>query len=207
MKISDQVARKYWLLAVQREIRGQYKKDGYSVKQGEKIGAYRADLVVRREDELIVFEFKSGTWNKAKSQKAKGLRAYVVHELHGSFRLIWVSPPREYDIVVDHLEEALVDYISNNLPGEIDSLSTHTLVSGIADLLVTRVHVGKKQISVAGEAAIEVELIYGSKSDEERGDGARASDTIPFDFEVILNSAFKVIEVLRLEVDTSSYYE
>jgi len=110
MKIRDDLASKYWLLAAEEEVASSLETEGYSVKRETLFGGIRADLVATRGKELRVYEFKTPSWSPERTEQAKRLRNHVVHELSGDFRLVWVAPPSEREIEIDDLEIALCGY-------------------------------------------------------------------------------------------------
>jgi hypothetical protein len=207
MRIREEIARHHWERAAVEEARTQYASEGYEVQEQVQLGKFQADLVARSGDEMIVVEFKAGPWNPQKAQAVQQLRKYVVHELGAQFNLVWAAPPREREIHIEGIEQAFLEQFIHSLPSELDALSTHTQVEEVSDLFIRKLWAEPGKITIAGEAVVGVELIYGSDSDEQRGDGARMSDNYPFEFKVILNSDLEIIEVLYLNIDTASFYE
>lgn len=74
MRIRDQIAQKYRLLAAREEVATRYIADGFAVEIEAMLGDFRADLVARRGDELVVVEFKSVAWDKSRTDQAIQLR-------------------------------------------------------------------------------------------------------------------------------------
>lgn len=207
MNIRDDIANKYWLLAAQEQTEADLAADGFVVTRDERLGGLQADLVARRGQETVVFEFKSGSTTAAKTKAIQQLHDYAVHTLGAQFRLVWIAAPRDKIVEVEGLEQKLCDHMIDNLPAELDSLSTHTLVENVSDVLITSVTVRRNSVTISGEGTVEVELSYGSAGDAARGDGGSFSDSYPFEFNVVLNPVLEIVEILRLDVDTSSFYE
>lgn len=199
MKIRDDLASKYWLLAAEEEVASSLETEGYSVKRETLFGGIRADLVATRGKELRVYEFKTPSWSPERTEQAKRLRNHVVHELSGDFRLVWVAPPSEREIEIDDLEIALCGYLEEHFPNALDVLSDHTRVEEVSDAEVYSVHLQKGRTIVKGQAMTSVELGYGSESDQKRGDGLRAMDSFPFSFEVELDSELHIVDVVELQ--------
>src|SRR5262245_2573648 len=138
-KVSDKIARYHWEQAAIEQARADYGRKGYKVQTNARLGKLTADLVARRGKKTVVVEFKSGPWTRAKARSVEQLRNYAVHELGAKFLLAWAAPPRERKIEVEGLEDVLGDYISNEMPRELDRLSTHTRVDGISDVFVSSI--------------------------------------------------------------------
>jgi hypothetical protein len=120
------------------------------------------------------------------------------------FHIVVVTPPPRVRVEVDRLTEDLQDYMINEaFPDELDSLSTHTRIDGVSDLEISDIHVGHGEIRVAGAGAVDVELKYGSHSDDVPSSG----DAFPFSFKVVLSPEGRLKSVEELTVDTSSFYE
>ncbi len=60
------------------------------------MGNVRADIVARKDDELIVVEFKLGEWSEGKSREIIRMRNEVVHKLGGKFNIALISLPKRY---------------------------------------------------------------------------------------------------------------
>ncbi len=208
MKIRQEFAYKHWRSAAIEEVEEKYKNEGYVVEREKEIGSHKADLIAKRENELIVTEFKSTPWDAKKSSRVKQLRSYVVHKLGGKFNLVWVIPPKDKSIEIENFEQKLLSALINDFPGELDSLSTHTQIEDVSDIFISDIAVRQSAIEVKGTGTIEVKLNWGSDSDRFNGDsGETFSDSYPFEFEVILNEKHEIIDIVCLTIDTSSFYE
>ena len=184
----------------------EYRRRGYSVVREVKMGGRRADLVAKRDDKVIVFEFKSGLWNARKAKAVAEMRNYVAHEVGGEFRLVLVNLPRETRISIEGIEEALWQILHENT-SQVDELATHITLDEVADVDISSVDIGKELIHVSGSGNVSYELQYGSDSDMRHGDGSRFTESFPFTFRLYLNHALRVDEVEELDVDISSFYE
>ncbi|MGA7742252.1 MAG: hypothetical protein WBP56_06650 [Polyangia bacterium] len=207
MKIRDEIARKHWEQAAIEEASRYYLENGYQVQTQASVGEHEADLVAKRGEEIIVSEFKSGPWPPAKEKAALDLRKYVIHKMKGKFLLVWTPPPVETSIEVEGLEDELRDYLLNDLPSDLDSLSTHTRIEAVSHLFISSVHLRHDSSEIHGNALVEVELQYGSDGDVDRDRGDVSGDSFPFDFIVELDKELSITRVDKLEIDTSSFYE
>lgn len=207
MKIRQELAYKHWLSAAMEEVEEKYKNEGYIVEREKEIGIHKADLIAKRENELIVVEFKSIPWDAKKSNRVKQLRSYVVHKLGGKFNIVWAIPPKEKSIEIEDFELKLHVAFNNDFPDELDSLSTHTRIEEVSDIFISDITVRKNAIEVKGAGTVEVGLNYGSDSDRCNDDSEDTlTDSYPFEFEVILNDKHEIIEIVNLRIDTSSFY-
>lgn len=93
----------------------------------------------------------------------------------------------------------------NDLPSELDTLSTHTAVDEVSDVEFTRVYLAPGSISLAGHCNIGVNLQYGSNSDVEGGEGHVSDDSFPAEFELEMNGDL-VVQNSEINIDTSSFY-
>jgi hypothetical protein len=206
MKIREEIARKYWEQAAVEETRLQYLEQGYEVETQALLGQHTADLVARRGKEIVVAEFKSGPWSPEKDRAVAALRNHSVHTLGAQFVMIWAPPPVERIIEVEGLEEHLCNYLMDNLPSELDELSTHTQIEEVTDVSLSSIVLGPSTMEIRGTALVGVQLVYGSESDRAHDNGAEMGDSFPFQFSLTLNEDRGIDEVEELKVDTSDFY-
>ena len=60
MRIRSDIVKKYWHEAAIADLASTYRTKGYEVEKDAKVGGYEADLVLKKDNELIVIEVKSG---------------------------------------------------------------------------------------------------------------------------------------------------
>ena len=106
-------------------------------------------------------------------------------------------------VEVEGLETLLSNAIVNDIPSELDSLSSHTRVLGISDIDITSTTIGRDGIQVAGTGVVLVELEY---SGGEERDGLNEEIDFPFSFDLALTQALELEQVVTLSVDTTSFY-
>ncbi len=193
------------------QIAEEYTQKGYQVSKEEKLGKYEADLIARKGNENVVIEVKAGKLTPEKRKQIANLADYI-NSLGGyKFRVVVATPPKEKKLKIEELEVLLTHYILNDLPSELDELSSHTRPDEIFDIDIDEISITGENIFVKGDGVISVELQFGSDSDQDNGDGHKSYDNFPFDFEITMgyNSKKKleIIEVDNFKVDTSSYYD
>ncbi|MEZ0486752.1 hypothetical protein [Fibrella aquatica] len=189
------------------QLMSDYQAKGYQVAKEEKIGNYRADLVARKADEVVVFEVKVGKMTPQKRAQIAGLGDYVKAQKNYKFLVVVATPPKPKKIDIPNLDEILYNYLVNDFPDELDSLSTRTRIENVVDSTVDELAILEEGGFMAkGNGTVEVELQYGLTSDASLSD-----DSFPFTFEIKLkqNEQNELVldEVVQLHVDTSSWDE
>jgi Predicted pPIWI-associating nuclease len=199
--IEPQIAARHWEEAAIDQVAKDLEAAGYQVSRNDRLGAYRADLVARKNSEIIVYEFKVGSWNTGRAREAAALRKHVVHALGAQFKLVVVTPPRDKIIEVEDIEQLLLDTILENLPSELDQLSSHTRIEAVSDVNISSVAIGRSGTSVEGEGMVSVTLEWGSGDDR-----VEMVESFPFDFHIILGPQESVKDLISLAVDVSGWY-
>jgi len=207
MKLRKDILLRSLTEAAIEQVASDYQEAGYEVAREARLGDLMTDLMAKKGDELIVFEFKPGEWNEAKRQAVRRLRNYVVHRLGAQFRLILVNPPGEVSIEVEGLEEALVELLYEYCASELSELATHTYIDHISDIEFDKVVVRKDEIELLGSAIASLTLQYGSNGDLRRGDGLRSAESFSFTFHVLLDQDLEVKDILSFDLDTSDYWD
>ena len=180
-------------------------KKGYRVEQEYRLKGYSFDLMAEKGNERIFFEIKSANALPGYRKILRQMAAAVQEINNATFKLVVVNPPRQKNIEIENLEDILFQCFLNDLPAELDALSTHTRISDISDVEVLDVEINKEGIRVAGEGLVTVSLQYGADSEQE--DEEAIYDTFPFKFQVLLNHQLELIECAKIEVDVSSFYQ
>lgn len=199
----------YWIKhlvkAAIEEVKDDYKEQGYSVKINAQLGDISVDLIASKHNHKIFFEFKAkGLQNRSPSQLLEFQRL-VQAKPHAELRFIYVSPPTTIQVEVEDIERKIEDQLMNDLPSELDALSTHTAIDEVSDVEVTTAQLTPGKISLAGHCNVGVTLQYGSNSDVDGGEGHVSSDSFPAEFELEMNGDL-VIQSLEITIDTSSFY-
>lgn len=191
----------------------QYKKtlekQGFIVFSEHKIFGMEVDLYAEKDLEKRVYEFKMiGNKKYIKGRLSKFKE--VVESNGATPYIIYINPPTEKEIIFDDLGMYLTEYFMNeDLPSELDALSTHTTIDVIEIDELISIEISNSEISTQGVANINVELQYGSDADGRRGDGIEYTDNFPMKFDVKLeqdDDGYYITEI-EYKIDTSSFYE
>lgn len=206
MNIRPQVQQRYLHDMAIDQLVADYQEKGYQVDREKAIGAYQADLVVTKGDEVIVFEVKTGAMNPQMQNRLAQIGDYVRNRKNHKFLVVVATPPKRKKIEVPDLDRLLYDYLVDNFPENLDELSSHTRITEVSGATVDELTVREDgRLLVKGSAEIEVELSYGSGDETDTNE-----DYFPFTFEFILkynNERTLVVDEEKLiEVDTSSFY-
>ncbi|GAB4045084.1 pPIWI-associating nuclease domain-containing protein [Spirosoma litoris] len=207
MEIRQQYLQRYLHDIAIDQLVADYQAKGYQVTKEEKVGNYQADLVAKREGEVVVVEVKTGRMTAQKRRELTEIGDYVRTQKNYKFLVVIATPPKPKKIDIPNLDQLLLDHLINHFPSQLDELSSHTRIIDVSDVVVNELTVSEDgSITVKGNGIVEVELHYGSKDDQTETD-----DTFPFDFEVILkynlNHELFLSGVDKIDVDTSSFYE
>jgi hypothetical protein len=194
---------KYYHTAKILELTEKYQSYGYNVVHDYIVNGFNFDLFVTKENEKIYIEVKSEAFSKEKSKKIIEMAAYVKSIENARFELIIATPPRKKNIEFENLSQIIFDYLIENIPSDLDSLSTHTRIEDVIDVDIDSVSITEYNIHIGGTASVEVELQYGSSREQE----GELYDSFPLEFDLTLDREFNIEEVNNLSVDTSSFYE
>src|SRR5689334_18762303 len=93
MKLRDDIIRRHWRLAAIEQLAEDAKAKGLEVSTNTKVGRFRADLIARKDDVVIVYEVKEPGWGKEDTEQLNQFRRYVSEKIHGRFNLVLVTPP------------------------------------------------------------------------------------------------------------------
>lgn len=109
----------------------------------------------------------------------------------------------------DGVDQAILDRTISDVIGDVDELSSHTLVDELAIEGVEVAALSAREIRFGVEGTVYVTLQYGSGSDFRRGDGATMTDNYPFRATVIAHAGEpeRFDGVVDIDVDTRSFYD
>ncbi|MEZ0540904.1 hypothetical protein [Fibrella arboris] len=207
MQIRPQYLQRYMHDIAVEQLMADYQAKGYQVAKEEKVGEYRADLVARKADEVVVFEVKVGKMTPQKRAQIVGLGDYVRAQKNYKFLVVVATPPKPKKIAIPNLDELLYEYIVDHFPDELNSLSSLTRIENVVDTIVDELTLLEEGgFEAKGTGTVEIELQYGPTNDASLSD-----DSFPFTFEIKLNQNDRneliLDEVIQLHVDTSSWDE
>lgn len=192
--------------AKQAETAEALRADGFSVVQELRIGETQFDLVAEKGTQKLAYEFKAGKSSKTSRDSLRRLQE-VAAQQGWQFRIVVVNPPPRVHVEVDRLQEHLLEHLMDRVPDELDRLSTHTRICGLSDVEISDLRMTNGEVRVRGTGCIDVELQYGSGSDQACGEGAKLYDSYPLHFTATLESTGDLQSLEDLTVDTSSFYE
>lgn len=206
MRIREEIVQKHWREAAVDELANKYLMQGYEVDREASIGPYRADLLVKKGDELVVFEVKSGDWSTEKTKQVQKIRHEVVHRLGGKFNLVLAAPPQEKTIEVEGIETILLDRLRYD-PQGLSNLATTTTIENVSDIVITAVAIEKNYIRVEGSGTVTATLHWATNAQQGATDQITTTEGFPFEFRALLDGNLQIIDVVYLKIDTSSVDE
>lgn len=199
MKIDEQILQRHIEAAAADQLARDLTGKGYSVAQHADFGGLQADLIARKGDEVLVYEFKAPASPKAGWARQMTQLKERAASQGARFKLVFVRPPRESRVEIDAIESILEDAINRFSPPELEGLSAHSRVDEISDVAIDALEMRNGEISVRGTATVSVSLI----SDGETW----TSEYFPFRFDVVLGPDGKLERTNRIDVDTSDWYD
>jgi len=110
-----------------------------------------------------------------------------------------------YEVIFNALDEILL----NELPDDIDTLSTHSRFEEIKELDFIEKSENDEGVLIEGKAVVSYNLQFGSDSDVNRGDGSVEIREFPMTFKGILKKEEEKYKFDNIEynIDTSSYFK
>lgn len=208
MQIEKKYLLPYYEKAAIEQVAAQYKSQGYYVQKEARIGNYRVDLLAEKDEEKIVIEVKSHKLHSDSKRRIANIADYIKSLGGYRFVIAIVTPPINTNVSIEALYTLLFDHLINNLPDELDLLSTHTSISEIDSISISSINISDLGIEVDGDGYVSVELQYGSDGDQRRDDGYNTTMTFPFNYTVLLqyrNDKLILESVDKLVVDISEY--
>jgi Holliday junction resolvase len=185
------------------EIASQYQREGYEVLVAP-VHDYGYDLIATRGNRRLAIQVKARSELRKGADEIRRLREQASRQGFDEFRLVVVNPPREVSVEIAGLDRELFDYLANNLPANLEQLSSGTRIENVVDVDIDSVEVTTEGIKVVGSGTVEVELAYGSDTGQE---GYSWSTNFPLSFDIELNHNLYIQRVNDMDVDTSSFYK
>lgn len=208
-----EIKKKYYLkylheIAIEQLIE-EYSSKGYKITKEKEIGNFRADLFVEKENEKIIIEVKTSKLTPSFREKMKEI-SKIANSRGYKFFIVNANPPENKKISIDGIEEIFTNYLIDDLPSELDSLSTHTRLDEVLNVEIDKIDIENNLINIIGSGVVSVNLQYGSDYDQDTDIGNNFNDRYPFTFNVTLkvnNSKLAIEDIDLLDIDTSSFYE
>ncbi|WP_308132009.1 hypothetical protein [uncultured Flavobacterium sp.] len=209
MEIKKKYIEKYLYSIALDQITDEYQKKGYKIFKGEKIANFNVDLIAKNDFETIVFEIKTNKLTKEKKKSIIKIGNYIRKQKDYRFLIIIATAPKNKKLEIENIESELFNCFIEDIPDEVDMLSTHTFIEEITDVDIDEIIIDNQYLFIKGDGVVSIQLQYGSDGDQKRDNGYKMYDNFPFDFDVtmeyIKNQGFKIIEVNDISVDISSF--
>ena len=185
------------------EMTDSYRKQGYNINTDFKLGDFHVDLYCEKEGSKLAFEFK--TRERSDYERIEAMRE-IANENDIHFRVVIVRIPVDKHISVEGIEETLEHYFNNDMPSDLDSLSTHTRVIEVEQAVITSLQMKSiDEIEISGNSEVVVDLCF--DNDDDHCD----TESYPFSFKgewaFNENRELELQELSELKFDTSSYDE
>lgn len=185
------------------EMTDSFRKQGYNVNTDFKLGDYHVDLYCEKEGTKLAFEFK--TRERSDYERIEAMRE-IANENDIHFRVVIVRIPVDKHISVEGIEETLEHYFNNDMPSDLDCLSTHTRVVEVEQAVLTSIELKSlEEIEISGKSEVVVDLCF--DNDDDHCD----TESYPFTFKGVWsfndNRELELKELYELKFDTSSYEE
>lgn len=193
--IEDAAAKK-----ITRELakEGFFVKRGYFPSEGNEI---QFDLYAERGKDRRVYELKLGK-NKIQSKQFVRLQAEA-RRLEAKLYIVYLETPRSKEIDFEGLEEIIYEDLVNDLPSELDSLSTHTTIEDVDNVEISVIRISDGIAILEGSGTINVCLQFGSNSDLRKNDGVEDVDSVDFFFKLSIDMSSCKIEKRYYKIDIS----
>ena len=182
---------------------------GFRVELDKQVASnIRLDLYAEKVGEKHIYEIKIANNISADVLRFKQYQEYA-KRIGAEFFVIYVNTPQFKTIEFDSLEAKLADYFHNELPGELDELSTHTILDEVLVDEIAEIHVREDGddliLEVSGNGTMSASMQIGSDKDNSKGDGMTWGNSFPFTFRALIEDG--LIQKLEYDIDTSNEYE
>jgi hypothetical protein len=201
MMIEDQgIGGEFLERAAAEELGVRLSGEGWQVERDAEVDGSRIDLLARRGDEAVFYEFKLAG-SPSPSDWAAQLVSYqqLARRHRAAFRLVLVRPPREMELEIEGIEHMLYSALARSPPWQVADIAGHTLIEEVEGVDLTAVRIRGTLAEVEGEANLGVTLQTG-------GGEFVGSETFPFSFSATLDLVQESAEVEVHDVDLSSWY-
>ena len=112
-----------------------------------------------------------------------------------------------YDANLDELEIIIETDIRNDMPSDLDSLSTHTYIDSVYNIQLSSKEIKSNIAFLEGTGTVSVELQFGSDGDKKHGDGFTDTMDFNFSFQIEFDLAKKIVVHSDYNFDIEKYYE
>jgi hypothetical protein len=177
-------------------------KKGYSVQRDYRVDNFEFDIYATKNNEKDLYiEVKIDKYSNDAQKRVIAMLEYVKGLGNAKFELIVASPPLKKDIEVEGLNEIIGNYLIENMPESLRSLSYKTVIESICDLEINSIFVAANDMKISGTGGVEASF-YADSYDREG-----IFDVFPCEFTIYLNNKFKIQRIGKFKVDTSAFHE
>ena len=122
------------------QLADDYKTKGYTVSKEEHIGGrHRADLIARKDNEVIVVEVKTGRMTPEKRIQLTQLADYVRQQTNHKFLVVIANPGKEKKIEIPAIDRLLLDYFRHAGKRRLDGLPDDATPTDVSEVNIDEV--------------------------------------------------------------------
>jgi len=207
MKFKEEYLYRYLHDTAILQVADDYRAKGYSITLEENIGEIRTDIIARKKEEVVVIEVKSGKSSAKRKKEIANLIDNINNLGNHRFLVVFVSPPKEKKLEIENFEELLSNKFKAEMPNELSKLSSEIKFVKFEYIDIESLTIQNKKIVANGNGLVNVSLHYSKEAD----DGFVLEDSYPFNFNISLKynakSELEIVDIINLDVDTTSFYE
>lgn len=220
-------ATRYLEAAKIEQLRNELTQEGYRVSLASEGSPF--DLTAEKAGRRLAYEVKAQVSLRGAVEEIQKRRKLAREKGFDSFRLVVVNPPHATEAKVEGLEAALATYFMAKLPRDLNDFVERWRGDGVdrglwvprwhgekPDVRYTRIDVRQLDLDRLIVAADEIRiagdgLIAGTVEIRERIGQDSSENWIeyeidtPFQFDLVLDRALRIIRENRVSVDTSSW--
>lgn len=180
------------------KIKRELKKEGFEIISGYDS---KFDIFAQKGEEKRIYELKLGK-NRIQTKQFIKLQEKA-KELNAKLFIVYLEIPKSKDIYFDGLEDIIYDDLSEDMPSEIDEISTHSSLECIDNIEINEINFSKGKCQVAGTGTVFVYLQFGSNSDVRSDNGLYDSKEMDFFFRLTIDVFENKVLQKYYKIDTS----
>lgn len=189
-------------MAVIEEMVTKLLKQGYSVERNARYKGNLVDLMAIKDENKFIYEFKTRPIIGKERERIEKLSKKAKEEGF-RFRVVVIPIPKKKNIEVEGIEDTILNEFINNIPDELDCLSSHTIINEVEDISINSIELKTgDHIFIDGTGTVSVDLEYGNEEDD------TFSSSFPFKFsgQWSYSNGSLILDTLdSLKFDTSSF--
>lgn len=182
-----------------------YAKRSYTAKETPPMASEQFDLVLEdpQKNKTIAFEVKLLPIDNEKTQQINTLKQRALENGY-EFRLVTIAKPSRYEIEIEWLEQALLQYLMEEPLHEIDELATHVRYESV-DVSVDSLRVSEQTAVAKVHGSLTAELQYGSSGDIASDMGLTTSYAFNFTGDLDLDVGHQTVNHANVSIDLSDW--